>query len=89
MCISPGGGRIFNPPLISWVDGTSTPPSGVPGLLTFYIDGVKVWTTSKDVPTVPMHYVLQFESAIGVGAPANTAAGHVQVDWTTMYSRTP
>jgi beta-glucanase (GH16 family) len=60
-----------------------------PGLLTFSIDGVRVWTTSKDVPTVPMHYVVQFESAIGVGAPANTAAGHVQVDWTTMYSRTP
>jgi hypothetical protein len=60
-----------------------------PGRLTFYIDGTAIWSTTKDVPTMPMHYVVQFESAIGAGAPPDSMAGHVQVDWTTMYAPAP
>ncbi len=58
-----------------------------PGRLTFLVDGKTVGTTTKDVPTVSMHYVLQYESVIGGNPPPNSAAGHIQVDWVTMYSR--
>ncbi len=58
-----------------------------PGLLTFYVDGAQVFQTTQNVPSVSMHYVLQLETWIGAGAPPDTAAGHVQVDWFTMYSK--
>lgn len=84
----------------SWVNirpGTINPTDGwhtyitewTPGQLRFYADGVLFGQTTTNVPTVPMHWVLQFETFIGAGAPPATAAGHVQVDWVAMYSYAP
>jgi len=55
-------------------------PSGV----TFLLDGRIVGTT-RTSPSKAMHLVLQTETADG--RPAASAAGHVQIDWLTMYRR--
>jgi hypothetical protein len=36
-----------------------------------------------------MHWVLQLESAIGMGAPADAINGHVQIDWAVAYRYAP
>ncbi len=59
--------------VIEWIAGTS---------LKFFVDGVQVGVTQTSrVPSVLMHWVLQFETATG-GEPAPDAAtsGHFQID---------
>jgi hypothetical protein len=58
-----------------------------PGRLTYILDGVTLGTTSTNVPYKSMHWVLQVETALSGPAPESSVAGHVQVDWVTMYSR--
>lgn len=56
-----------------------------PNYLAFSIDGRTVKTTTAHVPNRPMHWVLQTEST---GAPVTTA-GHLLIDWATVYSYVP
>jgi beta-glucanase (GH16 family) len=56
-----------------------------PTSLTFTIDGRVTNTTTTNIPTHPMHWVLQTEAT---GA-AVTAAGHLSIDWATVYAYTP
>jgi len=58
-----------------------------PGSVTYWLDGVKLGTTTSGVPSTRMHMVLQVETGPGLADPAATTAGHVQVDWVTQYSR--
>lgn len=60
-----------------------------PGGITYYLDGKKLGTTTSGVPHTLMRWTLQVETGIDVPAPSASAAGHVQVDWVTMYSRVP
>lgn len=57
-----------------------------PGLVTFYLDG-KVTGTSTASPTSKLHMVLQ--SATTGTKPPGSAAGHVDIDWVTIYSYVP
>ena len=60
-----------------------------PQSVTFYLDG-RVIGTSTDpavIPSTPMHWVLQTETRTSGGPPPNSAAGHVQIDWVTAYTR--
>jgi hypothetical protein len=59
-----------------------------PERLTYYIDGVAVGSTTESIPTAKMHWVMQVETADGK-IPAKTTAGHVLIDWATIYSYTP
>ena len=34
-----------------------------------------------------MHWVLQTETQLSGGAPSDSAAGHVYIDWVTAYAR--
>jgi hypothetical protein len=34
-----------------------------------------------------MHWVLQTETQLSGGPPADSAAGNVQIDWVTAYKR--
>ena len=58
----------------------------LPSRLRYILDGATLGTTTVGVPTTPMHWVLQVETAIGA-RPLAGVAGHVNVDWVTIYSR--
>src|ERR1035437_1182242 len=60
--------------MIDWL------PTGV----TFYLDGNVVGKTTSRVPNTPMHWVIQTET--DGGAPPASSAGHVQIDWVTVYT---
>lgn len=57
-----------------------------PRAVTFYLDGREVGS-SDSVPRGPMHWVLQTET--DHGRPPASSAGHVQVDWVTIYTYDP
>ncbi|MGV1037674.1 MAG: glycoside hydrolase family 16 protein [Candidatus Nanopelagicales bacterium] len=52
-----------------------------PGRVAFRVDGRRIGVSRKQVPNKPMHWVLQFETAIRSQAPSKGANGHVQIDW--------
>lgn len=54
-----------------------------PSRITFILDGTTYRTTTKSVPNKPMQWVLQTASA---GTPADSTAGHVLIDWVSVYS---
>ena len=60
-----------------------------PGSLVFILDGTVIGTSTTHVPSAPMHWVLQTETQLSGGAPADSAAGHVQIDWVTAYTYAP
>ncbi len=60
-----------------------------PGSLTTWLDGTRLGTFTAGVPTTSFHLVFQIETNLYGSAPAPTTTGHIQLDWVTMYSRTP
>ena len=58
-----------------------------PGSITYYLDGARLGTHSTGVPNTSFHLVFQVETILNGAAPADSVAGHVQLDWVTMYSR--
>jgi beta-glucanase (GH16 family) len=61
-----------------------------PQSVKFSLDGSVIGTSTNtaNIPSTPMHWVLQTETALSGGAPADSAAGDVQIDWVTAYSGT-
>jgi hypothetical protein len=57
--------------------------------VTFSLDGMVIGrsTNTANIPSSPMHWVLQTETQLSGGAPSNSAAGSVQIDWVTAYRR--
>lgn len=51
--------------------------------LTFFVDGKAVATTDHDIPTKPLHFVLQAATHSGA-KPAANVDGNVQVAWMTI-----
>jgi hypothetical protein len=61
-----------------------------PDLVVLYLDGVEVGRTTVRVPSVPMHWVMQTETALHATAPPPAdAAGTVQVDWAAAWAYDP
>lgn len=56
-----------------------------PTALTYLIDGRVSNTVTTNIPSRPMHWVLQTEAT---GA-AVTGSGHLMIDWATAYAYTP
>ncbi len=59
----------------------------LPNRITYRLDGRLVGSSSTGVPDTPMHYVIQTETQLSGGAPADTASGHVYIDWVAIYAR--
>jgi hypothetical protein len=57
-----------------------------PTYCEFSIDGVVVGRSTARIPNTPMFWVLQTETQLSGGAPADSAAGHVQIDWVAIWS---
>lgn len=81
-----GGQDVFtsNASFSSWHTVTI---EWVPGRVTFHLDGAVLGTSTQNVPTTAMHWVLQTETSLGGSAPANGVAGHVLIDWVALYAR--
>lgn len=58
----------------------------MPGRLNYILDGRTVGTTTSSVPTSKMHWVLQTET--DGSRPSASTAGHVLIDWVTVYTYT-
>jgi Ricin-type beta-trefoil lectin domain/Glycosyl hydrolases family 16 len=58
-----------------------------PSSVTYILDGKTIGsdTNTAVIPDTPMRWILQTETT--PGGPADSAAGNVQIDWVTMYSR--
>jgi hypothetical protein len=54
-----------------------------PERLSFLIDGAIVGTTTSNIPSKPLHWVMQVATT-GV-KPAATTAGHLLIDWVTIH----
>jgi len=57
-----------------------------PDKLSFLVDGTVVGSTTSNIPSKPLHWVLQGETP---GSPSPTSSGHLLIDWVTMYSYAP
>lgn len=81
-----GGQDVFtsNASFSSWHTVTI---EWVPGRVTFHLDDAVLGTSTQNVPTTAMHWVLQTETSLGGSAPANGVAGHVLIDWVALYAR--
>jgi beta-glucanase (GH16 family) len=60
-----------------------------PESVRFLLDGVVVGESNDKnlIPKVPMHWVLQTETALDGRKPAPNADGHVEIDWVAAYRR--
>ena len=58
-----------------------------PAKLTFLIDGVVVGSTTSNIPSKSLHWVMQVATT-GV-KPDPAASGHVLIDWATIYTYAP
>lgn len=76
------------PTEVSFVDWHTSVMEWTPTAVRFLLDGALIGesTDRKLIPDVPMHWVLQTETALGQRVPDPAAAGHVQIDWVTAYS---
>jgi hypothetical protein len=61
----------------------------LPGSITFILDGQVIGRSTSNIPSTPMHLVLQTETALSGAAPATSAAGNVQIAWVAAYSPAP
>jgi beta-glucanase (GH16 family) len=52
----------------------------------FTLDGSVIGTSSSLIPNVPMHWVLQTETALDGSVPDNATAGDVQIAWVVAYA---
>lgn len=56
-----------------------------PSYCRFTLDGRVLGTSTAFVPSDPMHWVLQTETAMD-GIPADSTAGHVRIAWVVAYA---
>ncbi|MDQ1621771.1 MAG: hypothetical protein QOH19_189 [Actinomycetota bacterium] len=57
-----------------------------PERIEFFLDGVSLGASTTDVPSKPMHLILQTESCL-MGCPAPGTEGHVYLDWIRIWTR--
>jgi beta-glucanase (GH16 family) len=57
-----------------------------PNLCRFIIDGQIIGTSYSLIPNTPMHWVLQAETDLTGGAPADNISGHVYIAWIAAYA---
>jgi hypothetical protein len=59
-----------------------------PSMVRFILDGHVIGTSTAHIPSTPMHWVLQTETATDGTVPAAGTAGHVLVAWVAVYTPT-
>ncbi|MFT3874886.1 MAG: glycoside hydrolase family 16 protein [Propioniciclava sp.] len=56
-----------------------------PGRINYILDGKVIGTTTSSIPSNPLRWILQTESASATRPPAHVA-GSVKIDWVTIYT---
>jgi len=83
---NPAGGQDYfgtSATYPTWHTATTT---WEPGKVTFALDGTTFGTSTTQVPTKPMHWVLQTETSTDSGVvPDSATSGHVLIDWVVAY----
>ncbi len=77
------GTNVWHNYVMEWVPSNGNPSDAAnPGRWSVYVDGVKIHETTNPncIPSKPMHWVLQIETAIGGTAPAASTTGNVYID---------
>jgi hypothetical protein len=59
-----------------------------PSMVRFILDGRVIGTSTAHIPSTPMHWVLQTETATDGTVPTAGTAGHVLVAWVAVYTPT-
>jgi hypothetical protein len=86
---NPGGGQDGFSTSEVFTDWHTATTEWTPDAVKFYLDDVLIGTSTTDVPSTPMHWVLQTETRLSGGPPDPGAAGHVQIDWAVAYAYNP
>ena len=86
---SASGGQDAFPSTATFAAWHTAVVEWTPGRIVFYLDGAVIGTSTNHVPSDPMHWVLQTETQLSGGAPADSAAGHARIDWVTAYAYSP
>ncbi|OGO54941.1 MAG: hypothetical protein A2V85_11190 [Chloroflexi bacterium RBG_16_72_14] len=60
-----------------------------PSSIRFIFDDRVIGTSTSRIPNSPMHWVLQTETRLDGTVPADSAQGHVQIDWVAVWSYAP
>lgn len=68
-------------PFTSWHVATT---EWTPERLEFFLDGRSLGASTTEVPSTPMHFILQTESCL-TGCPAPETQGHVYLDWISIW----
>jgi beta-glucanase (GH16 family) len=76
LCYQSGGAGRYDRWHVATIEWT-------PDKVRFLLDG-EVVGSSTESPSTPMHWVLQTETA--EKGPSPSDAGHVQIDWVTVYT---
>ena len=84
---NPNGGQDEFSTDVTYDDWHTATIEWTEGKVVFILDGKEVGTSTTDVPSNPMHQVLQTETCLGdCGAPPDDAEGNVQIDWAVAYA---
>jgi hypothetical protein len=86
---SAAGGQDAFPTSARYTSWHTATVEWTPGSVAFSLDGVRIGTSTRSVPTTAMHWVVQTETRLSGGAPSATAAGHVQIDWAAAWTYVP
>lgn len=86
--------NIGNAKVNSLVVDTATPWTGwhtatidwKPSSISFILDGKVIGTDTRNIPTKPLHWVLQNGTS---GPVSTTSSGHVLIDWVAAYAYAP
>jgi hypothetical protein len=72
---------------VTYTDWHTATVEWTPSRVTFLLDGNVVGQDTAAVPNKPLHWVLQ--TATTGSKPAATTAGHLLIDWATIYTYNP
>jgi hypothetical protein len=80
---NPDGGQDQFDSGVAFASGWHTATTEwLPGSVTYYLDGDVIGTSTEQVSTYPMHWVLQSETSYGAKP---TTSGHIKIDWAVIY----
>ena len=72
---------------VTFIDWHTATVEWSPAGVVYYLDGKVVGTDTKNIPTSPLHWVLQ--TGTSGAMPSATLNGHVLIDWVSVYSYVP
>jgi hypothetical protein len=84
---NPAGGQdAFSSNGATYADWHTATIEWSPGRVTFLLDGTRLGSSVTDVPSTPMHWVLQTETNLDGVAPSALSVGRLEIDWVAVWS---